>query len=275
MSSSVDLLTPADGLFEEPPHGLRWALRDSRNEAGRHLRAGVRNVDILIFALLQPLMFVLLFRYVFGGSISVPGFTYTQFLMPGIFAQTVVFGTAFTSVGIAEDLQKGFVDRLRSLPISQSAVLVGRTFSDLMRNMVSFAAMLVVSFAIGFRFEGGLARGVAATALILAFGYALSWVQILVGMSVKGVEAANSAGFLWMFPLTFISSAFVATASMTQWLRRMADANPFTTVTNAARALYNGRSPGDDLWQAAAWIVGITVVFAALSIRKFARTASR
>jgi len=270
-----ETLAPAEDGFREPPRGWQWALRDSANEAGRHLRAGVRNVDVLIFAMLQPLMFVLLFRYVFGGSISVPGFSYNQFLMPGIFAQTVVFGTTFTAVGVAEDLQKGFIDRLRSLPISQSAVLIGRTFSDLIRNMVTFAVMLAVAFAIGFRFDGGLWRGLVATAILLGLGYALSWVQILIGLSVKSVEAANSGGFIWMFPITFVSSAFVSTQSMTPWLRRLADANPFTTITNAARALYNGRDPGHNLWQAVAWIVGITVVFAALSVRRFTRTASR
>jgi ABC-2 type transport system permease protein/oleandomycin transport system permease protein len=275
MNATVGGLAPVDGEFDEPSHGWRWAFRDSTNEAGRHLRAGVRNIDILIFALLQPLMFVLLFRYVFGGSIKVPGISYNQYLMPGIFAQTVVFGTSFTTVGIAEDLHKGFVDRLRSLPISQSAVLIGRTFSDLIRNMVTFTVMLVVAFAIGFRFDGGLARGLEATAMVLALGYALSWIQILVGMSVKSVEAANSAGFIWMFPLTFVSSAFVSTASMTPWLRHVADANPFTTVTNATRALYNGRNAGGDVWQAWVWIIGITVLFAAISIQRFARTASR
>jgi ABC transporter DrrB family efflux protein len=275
MTMTVKGLAPIDEEFDEPPHGWRWALRDSRNEAGRHLRAGLRNVDVLIFAMLQPLMFVLLFRYVFGGSISVPGFSYNQFLMPGIFAQTVVFGTSFTAVGIAEDLQKGFIDRLRSLPISQSAVLIGRTLSDLVRNMVTFAVMLAVSFTIGFRFEGGVARGLSATVMLLGLGYALSWVQILIGMSVNSVEAANSGGFIWMFPLTFVSSAFVSTKAMTPWLRRVADANPFTTITNAGRALYNGRDPGSGLWQSWAWIIGITVLFAALSVRRFARTASR
>jgi ABC-2 type transport system permease protein len=154
-------------------------------------------------------------------------------------------------------------------------VLIGRTFSDLVRNMVTFAVMLAVAFTIGFRFDGGLWRGLVATAMLLGLGYALSWVQILIGLSVKSVEAANSGGFIWMFPITFVSSAFVSTKSMTPWLRRLADANPFTTITNAARALYNGRDPGNNLWQATAWIAGITLVFAALSVRRFTRTASR
>lgn len=253
--------------------GLGWALRDSWNEAVRHLRAIPRNPDLLVFSTMQPVMFVLLFRYVFGGSISIPGISYNQYLMPGIFAQTVVFGSSFTGIGIADDMQKGFIDRLRSLPISQPAVLVGRTISDMVRNLITFVVMLAVAFAIGFRFEGGLLRGVLATALLLSFAYAFSWIQAFVGLSVKSVEAANSAGFIWMFPMTFVSSAFVSTDSMTPWLRRVAEINPFTVATNAARALYNGRDPGDTIWQSALWIVGLTLVFATLAFRKFARAA--
>jgi ABC transporter DrrB family efflux protein len=264
-----------DEPFVEPPNGIRWAVHDSLNEAGRHMRAAPRNLDVLIFATIQPIMFVLLFRYVFGGSIQIPGYTYNQYLLPGIFAQTVVFGTVFTSVGIAEDMQKGFIDRLRSLPISQSAVLIGRTLSDLVRNVVCFLVMLAVAFAIGFRFEGGLLRGLLATLLLLAFGYSFSWLQVYVGLLVKSVEAANSAGFVWMFPLTFVSSAFVSTDSMTPWLKRIADGNPFTVATNAARALYNGHNPGNTVWQSLAWAAGITLVFALLSIRRFATAAHR
>ena len=255
--------------------GLVWALRDSVNEAGRHLRAVPRSPELLVFSTLQPVMFVLLFRYVFGGSITIPGMRYEQYLIPGIFAQTVLFGTAFTGVGVAEDLTKGFLDRLRSLPISQAAVLVGRTISDMGRNLVTFAVMLIVSFLIGFRLEGGLVRGILATLLLLAFSYSFSWIQTLVGMSVGSVEAANSAGFIWMFPLTFVSSAFVDTRNMTPWLRRLADANPFTIVTNAARALYNGQPTGNTVWQALLWALSITVVFSTLAIRKFNRVASR
>jgi ABC transporter DrrB family efflux protein len=228
-----------------------------------------------VFATMQPIMFVLLFYYVFGGSVSAPGFTYVQYLLPGIFAQTVVFGSSFTSVGIAEDMSKGFIDRLRTLPISQSAVLTGRTLSDALRNTFTFLVMLGIAFAIGFRFDGGIVRGVLATLLLLGFSYSLSWIQALVGLSVKSVEAANSAGFIWMFPLTFVSSAFVPTENMTPWLRRIADANPFTTATNAARALYNGRDPGNTVWQTLAWAFGITLVFGFISIRRFAGTAAR
>ncbi len=259
----------------DQPTGLRPAVQDALTEAGRHLRIIPRNIELLIFAAIQPIMFVLLFAYVFGGSIRVEGYnSYEQYLMPGIFAQTVVFGSAFTSVGLAEDMTKGLIDRLRSLPIAQSAVLVGRTLSDLARNVFTFVTMLVVAFLIGFRFEGTLVEALAATALLLFFSYALSWVQALIGLSVKSVEAANSGGFIWMFPMTFVSSAFVDTSTLPSWLQTFADANPFTVVTNAARALYNGNPAGNTVWYALAYAVGITAVFATLAIRKFASSSA-
>jgi ABC-2 type transport system permease protein len=276
MAYTVDevLITPAQD--HDVPSGPVWLLRDSWTEAVRHLRALPRNPELLVFATVQPVMFVLLFVYVFGGSISVPGYSdYTQYLLPGIFAQTVLFGSSFTGVGLAEDLSKGIIDRLRSLPMYQSGVLIGRTMSDVVRNLLTFVVMLLVAFAVGFRIEGTVAEAVAATLLLLFFSYAFSWVQAWVGLSVGSVEAANSAGFLWMFPLTFVSSAFVDPQNMPSWLQPIAEANPFTYVTDATRALYNGRSAGNDAWIALAWAVGITVVFAWLSARKFARSASR
>lgn len=253
---------------------VTWALRDSWTEAMRHLRIIPRNIELLIFATIQPIMFVVLFVYVFGGSIEVAGFaSYEQFLIPGIFSQSLVFGSAFTGIGIAEDLSKGLVDRLRSLPMARSAVLIGRTVSDLVRNIITFFVMLVVSFwPIGFRFEGSLGEAILATLLLLLFSFALSWVQALMGLSVGSVEAANSAGFIWMFPLTFVSSAFVDPSTLPDWLEPIADANPFTIVTNAARALYNGNPVGNDALYSILWSIGITVVFASLSIRKFNRS---
>ncbi|MBX7067770.1 MAG: ABC transporter permease, partial [Microthrixaceae bacterium] len=260
--------TPGSGV--EAPGGLLWALRDSWNEATRHLRAVPRSPELLVFAALQPIMFVLLFNYVFKGSIPAPGYTsYTQYLMPGIFAQTVVFNSAFTGVGLAEDLQKGFIDRLRSLPISQGAVLIGRTMSDMVRNVLTFVIMFGVAFAVGFRMEGGLLNGLLATLLLLGFSYSFSWIQALIGMSVKSVEAANSAGFIWMFPMTFVSSAFVPTQNMTPWLRHVAEWNPFTIVTNASRYLYSGKPVGDTVWQSIAFAVAIAVVFSFLAVQKF------
>lgn len=252
-----------------------WMLRDSWVEAERHLRIIPRNIELLIFAAIQPIMFLVLFVYVFGGSIVIPGFDdYDQFLMPGIFAQTLVFGSAFTGIGLADDLQKGLVDRLRSLPMSRSAVIVGRTVSDLVRNLFTFAVMIAVALVIGFRFTGGAWNAISATVLLVLFSYALSWVQAIIGLSVTSVEAANSAGFIWMFPLTFVSSAFVDPSTMPGWLRAVADANPFTLVTDAARALYNGNPVGNDAWWSLAWSVGLIAVFSALATRKFSRSTS-
>ena len=279
-TADTDASTPSSPTSaertREVPGGLVWVWRDSWTEAMRHLRAIPRNPDLLIFATIQPVMFVLLFAYVFGGSIDVPGYdSYKQYLIPGVFAQTVLFGSTFTGIGIAEDLSKGMIDRLRSLPMYQPAVLIGRTLSDILRNLFAFVVMFAVGYLIGFRIQGTVGAALGATLLLLGFSFAFSWVQALIGLSVKSVEAANSAGFIWMFPLTFVSSAFVSTQNMPPALRWFADINPFTKLTNAARALYNGTDPGADLWISIAWAVGITVVFATLSSRKFSRTASR
>jgi len=271
-----DLPIPAITEIPDPPTGPTWLFRDSWTEARRHLKALPRNPELLVFATLQPIMFVVLFVYVFGGSIDIPGYSsYKQFVIPGIFAQTVLFGSIYTGLGIAEDLSKGFVDRLRSLPMFPSAVLYGRTMSDVVRNAVSFAVMLGVAFAVGFRFDGTLAEAFAATVLLFIFAYAFCWIQAYIGLSVGSVEAVNSASFIWMFPLTFISSAFVDPQSMPSWLQPIAEHNPFTIVTDASRALYNGKDPGNDPWIALAWAAGITLVFAALSIRKFRTSTSR
>jgi ABC-2 type transport system permease protein len=255
---------------------IEMTLGDSWTEASRHLRILPRNPELLIFATIQPIMFVVLFVYVFGGSISIDGYeTYDQFLIPGIFSQSLVFNSAFTGVGLAEDLSKGLIDRLRSLPMSRAAVLIGRTVSDLVRNLITFFVMLAVAiWPIGFRFDGSLLEAAGATLLLLLFSYALSWVQALMGLSVGSVEAANSAGFIWMFPLTFVSSAFVDPDQMVSWLQPIARNNPFTILTNACRALYNGYDPGSDLWVATAWGFGITIVFAVIASAKFSRSTS-
>lgn len=264
-ASSIDRPGPSSGFVS--------AAQDSWTEATRHLRVMPRNPELIVYATLQPVMFVLLFVYVFGGAIDIPGYSeYDQFLIPGIFAQSVVFNSVFTSVGIAEDMQKGYIDRLRSLPMSRSAVLVGRTLSDLVRNVFTFFFMMLVAFAIGFRFEGSLLAALGATLLLLLFAYALSWVQALIGLNVSSVEAANSAGFIWMFPFTFVSSAFVDPSQMPGWLQPVAVYNPFTIATNAARALYNGLPVGSDLWVTLAWTAGITVAFAGAAIRQFTRS---
>jgi ABC-2 type transport system permease protein len=276
MTTTVEeiLLTPA--AEHDVPTGRTWLLHDSWTEALRHLRGMRRSPELLMYATIQPIMFVVLFVYVFGGAISAPGYSdYKQYLLPGIFAQTVLFNSSFTAVGLADDLTKGIIDRLRSLPMYQEAVLVGRTFSDVVRNLLTFTVMLGVAFAVGFRIEGSMAQAASATVLLFAFSYAFSWIQALVGLSVGSVEAANSASFIWMFPLTFVSSAFVPVETMPGWLQPIAEHNPFTIVTNATRALYNGRDPGSDLWVAWAWAIGIALVFGLLATRKFASATGK
>ena len=251
-------------------------LQDSWIEALRHLRAMPRSPELLVYAAIQPVMFVVLFVYVLGGAIVVPDYDdYRQFLIPGIFAQTVLWGSTFTGVGVAEDLGKGIVDRLRSLPMSQSAVLVGRTLSDLVRNLLTFTMMFALALLVGFRFEGTVPGAIGATLLLLVFSHSFSWIQAWIGLSVKNAEAANSGGFIWMFPITFVSSAFVDPRTMPGWLQPIAEHNPFTTLTNATRALYNGREAGNDPWVALAWAVGITIVFMVISTRKFAGRVNR
>jgi len=272
--SSASSRSLAVSIGRPPPRsGVRAALSDALIEATRHLRIIPRNPELMIFATLQPVTFLLLTTFVFGDAIDVDGYDdYTQFLIPGVLAQAVVFNSAFTSVGIAEDMEKGFMDRLRSLPMSRSAVLLGRTFSDLVRNTITFHISLLAALLIGFRFGGGLFEIAGASALLLFFSYSLAWIQTLIGLSVSSVESANSAGFIWMFPVTFVSSVYVDPDLMPGWLQPVARANPLSSATDACRALYNGRDPGDSVWIALAWSLGLMVVVGAICVRKFSRS---
>ena len=251
----------------------------------RLLKQILRVPDLLVFSIIQPIMFVLLFRYVFGGAIAVGGGSggYVQYLMPGIFVQTLLFNGAATGIGMADDLQKGLVDRFRSLPIARSALLVGRSISDLIRATLIFFVMLIVGYATGFRFGGGVSGAVAGSLLVLAFSFAFSWIGIFIGLLVKTVEAAQSGGFIWLFPLTFASSAFVRTDTMPSWLRSFADHNPVTVVVNACRRLYlsdaSARRFGvpdlaGQLGQSLLWLALVLAVFVPLSVRKY-RNLSR
>jgi ABC-2 type transport system permease protein/oleandomycin transport system permease protein len=220
-------------------------------------------------------MFVLLFVYVFGGAIRTPGFKYVDFLMPGIIVQTMAFGGFVTALGLAEDLKKGLIDRFRSLPMWGPAVLSGRLLADVGTNTIQLAVMLGVGLAAGFRFSADAGRVAAGIALLLLLGYAFSWVFAFIGLTASSPEASNAYGFTILFPLTFISSAFVPVASMPGWLQSFAKVNPFTTMVDALRSLFLGTPAGNDVWGAAVWAVGITVVFAALSIWRYRRAVMR
>jgi ABC transporter DrrB family efflux protein len=232
-----------------------------------------RAPDLLLAFTVQPVMFVLLFVYVFGGAIRTPGYDYATFLIPGIMVQNIAFGGFVTAVGINEDLRKGLIDRFRSLPMARSAVLAGRTLADIVTNMLSVTLLVVTGLIIGFRFHAGALPIIAGVGLLLLFGYAFSWVFALLGMLVSSAEAANSLGFIAVFPLTFISSAFVPVQSMPAALRAFANVNPFTLTVDAMRSLWLGAPAGNSVWGAVAWAVAILFVFAPLAVRRYRQIA--
>lgn len=240
----------------------------------RNLYRYVRQPQLLVFTFIQPVMFVLLFRYVFGGAISVPGLNYVDFLMPGIIVQSISFGTAGTSVGLAEDIANGMIDRFRSLPMARSAVLAGRTLADTIRTAFTILLMGGVGALVGFRIHTDLVHTLIAMALCLYFAMAFSWIAATIGLSVTSPEAAQTGGFIWLFPLTFASSAFVPVQTMPGWLQGFANANPITVTVNAARALTLGGPTDPVLYQALAWITGILLVFGPLAIRRYRRMSS-
>jgi ABC-2 type transport system permease protein/oleandomycin transport system permease protein len=245
---------------------------DSRILAERQLRKILRRPMFVVYLFVQPVIFVLLFRYVFGGAINTGHLSYVNYLMPGIIVMTAIFGALTTGLGLTEDMAAGVVDRLRSLPIAQSAVLMGRTAADLVTNLVSLIVMLLIGFAVGFSPTQPVYQVLLALALVLAFAYVFSWISAFVGISVRNPETAQSVGFIWVFPLVFASSAFVPTATMPAALRAFASVNPVTLVVDAARALMIGH--GDALGPALgtmAWLVGLLLVFVPLSVRAFRR----
>jgi ABC transporter DrrB family efflux protein len=255
--------------------GLRMAISDTLVLAKRNFLRIPRAPDLLLSFTVQPVMFVLLFAYVFGGAIPTPGHSYIDFLIPGILVQTMSFGGFVTAMGIAEDLRKGLIDRFRSLPMARSAVLAGRTLADIATNAISITVMLVVGVIIGFGFSTPFLHVVAGILLLLLFGYAFSWVFAFIGLTASSPEAAQSLGFIIIFPLTFISSAFVPPATMPAALQWFAEWNPFSIVVNAVRALFIGDPAGNTVWGAVAWSVGIAAVFAVLSVAKYKRAVVR
>ena len=272
--STVTNLHADDGLSRRRGK-LYWALADGWVLARRNLVQIPRIPELLVFATIQPVMFVLLFRYVFGGAIDVGGESYVNFLMAGIFVQTVAFGSVSTGIGLAEDLQKGLVDRFRSLPMARSAVLTGRTIADLVRNLFVVLVMLVVGLLVGFRPEAGIAGWAGAIGLLLLLSFAFSWVGATIALLMRSVEAVQSAGFIWLFPLTFASSAFVQTDGMPGWLRAFANHQPMTQVIDAVRGFLLGQPVGSHGWQALAWCLGILLVFVPLSVSLYRRVAAR
>jgi len=248
------------------------ALYDSRVMAGRQLRKVTRRPMYVVYLFVQPVILVLLFRYVFGGAINTGDVSYVNFLMPGIIVMTAIFGSLTTGLGLTEDLAAGVVDRFRSLPIARSSVLVGRTAADLATNLVSLIVILALGFVIGFRPTEPVYKVVLAFALVLAFAYVFSWISAYVGLSARDPETAQSVGFIWVFPLVFASSAFVPTEHMPGAVKAFASVNPVTLVVDAARDLTIGT--GNALHPtlgALAWLVGLMVVFVPLTLRAYRR----
>ncbi|MCS3442192.1 ABC transporter permease [Microbacterium phyllosphaerae] len=250
----------------------------------RNLLKIQRSPDMLVFAVLQPIMFVLLFSQVYGGAIQVEGSNYTEFLMAGIFVQTVVFGSTFSGSAMAQDLKAGIVDRFRTLPMSSSAVLIGRTNSDLLLNAISMAIMMLTGLLVGWRVNSGVPEFLAGIALLLLFTYAFSWVMALLGMSVKSPEAIQNASFMILFPLTFISNAFVPSETLPSVLRVIAEWNPVSALVQAVRELFGntGTAPVPEVWTLQNPILTVLVgiaamlaVFVPLSIARFTRISSR
>lgn len=237
--------------------------------ARRNLIGIARTPQLLVFATIQPIMFVLLFRYVFGGAIDVPGVSYVDYLIPGIIVQTVVFGATSTAVGLSEDMSKGIIDRFRSLPMSRSAVLGGRTIADLVRNVFVVLLMIAVGTAVGFRFHNGFLPAVAAVFVALLLGYCLSWVFAFIGLTVADPESAQLAGFLPIFPLVFASSVFTSIQSMPGWLQAFAKVQPITRAADTVRALTQGGPVAANLTWTLLWSIAFLAVFAPLAVRRY------
>jgi ABC-2 type transport system permease protein len=255
---------------------LAHATSDTLVLAKRSILRIPRQPDLLVGFTVQPIMFVLLFVYVFGGAIETPGFDdYTDFLIPGIIVQSVAFGGFVTALGLSEDLKKGLIDRFRSLPMWGPAVLTGRVLADVGTNIIQLVIMFTVGFIVGFWFSTSVLEVIAGIALLLLIGYAFSWVFAFIGLTASSPEAANAYGFTVLFPITFISSAFVPTDTMPSWLEPIAENNPFSTMVDAARALFLGTPAGNDVWGAVAWCVGIIAVFAPLSAWRYRRAVVR
>ncbi|MCX5109789.1 ABC transporter permease [Streptomyces sp. NBC_00378] len=277
--------TPLTSAAPRAGGGIGQSMRDSLVIARRNLIRMARIPEMIIFGLIQPIMFVVLFSYVFGGSMMIGGSTspveYRNFLMAGIFAQTVTFATAGAGAGIADDMHKGLIDRFRSLPMARGAVLTGRTLADLVQTTLTLLVLAVVALLVGWRTHENIGKVLGGFALLLLLGYAFSWIGALIGLSVRTPEAATSGGLIWLFPVTFISNAFVPTENMASWLQPIAEWNPFSATVQACRVLFGnpGVSPSDawpmvhPVWASLIWSLLILVVFRTLAVRKYRQVA--
>ena len=248
---------------------VRWALSDTWTVTKRNLLALTRIPEDVLGLSLQPIMFLVLFTYVFGGAIKTPGVDYVNYLMPGVFVQTVAFGAVQTSIGLAEDLQKGLIERFRALPMARSAVLTGRTSADFARNILVVIIITAVGFLVGFRPTTGVLPYLAGLALILLFAYALSWGFAVIGLSASNSETAQVMSFPLLFPLVFASSAFVPVSSMPSWLQGFATYQPVSVTITACRALMLGGPTAKWVLQSVAWAVALLLVLVPLAVHRY------
>jgi ABC transporter DrrB family efflux protein len=268
---SADLPTGAPHRASRAPIG--WAVHDTLAIARRNLVSLSRQPQLIVFSTIQPVIFVLMFTYVFGGAINIPGVNYVDYLMPGIFCQTVVFGAINTGIGLSDDLQKGLIERFRSLPMARSAVLAGRTVADLVRNVFVVLLMLVVGYAVGFRVHTSFLGLLAGLGILLLFAFSMTWIFAIVGLKAPDPETAQAMSFPILAPLVFASSAFVSTSTMPGWLQVFANHQPVTAAVNATRALMLGGPTTEYVLQSLAWSIGIVAVFAPFAIRTYRRAA--
>jgi ABC transporter DrrB family efflux protein len=258
-----------DAPIARPAGGLRGAIGDALTITQRNLITLRRVPQLLVFSSVQPILFVLMFRYAFGGAVNTPVKHYVDYLMPGIYGQVVAFGAINTGVGLAEDKGKGLIERMRSLPMARSAVLAGRTFADVVRNAFVIVLMVVMGFIVGFRLHNGVVPYLGGLLLLLLFGFALSWIFALIGLSTANAETAQAAAFPLLVPLVFASSAFVPLSTMPGWLQVFSAHQPVTQVIDAMRALVLGQPAASHVLQSLGWSIGIVAVFAPLAVRRY------
>ena len=280
-TDTLPTFAPAVGTTDG---GLGWAIRDTIAMTGRNLTAMRRVPQVLVFSLVQPVIFVLLFAYVFGGAIPVPGGgSYREYLIPGVFGQTVAFAAAGTTVGLSEDMHKGIIDRFRSLPMASSGVLIGRSLADLLRTVLVLVVLSISGLLVGWSIDSSVPEALAGYGIMLLFGYAMIWVGAWVGLHMPSPEVANTAGLAWLFPLTFLSNAFVPLAGMPTWLQTIAEWNPISAVVLSARELFGNPTglPGTSfpMTHPELYAVGSTLllllIFVPLSVRKYRHTTSK
>jgi ABC-2 type transport system permease protein len=264
---------------------LAYALADGAMVAKRNLIKTKRLPDVLVWTTMSPIMFVLLFAYVFGGSINIPGIEYREFLIAGIFAQNIIFGASFTGVGLADDITKGVIDRFRSLPMARSAVLVGRTASDVVNNAIAITVMAIAGLIVGWRIHTNAFQALGGFLLLLLFAYAISWIMAFIGLKVRSVEVVNNASFMFIFPMTFIANTFVPSQNLPSVLRTIAEWNPVSSLAQAARDAFGNVSPfikQTDAWSlhhpviyVLIWVAIILAIFVPLSVRQYERATSK